>query len=139
MERYPVSNIFATSTGLGPLTRNGSCSKSFRLGIMLASGITSKSSFFKERNVSGLSIRWNVPQVSVLPMVSLPADIMMTPSSDMRLTDFSSDGNLLDKISSKMVRGCRSFLLLPLNSIGLLSDWNVSCSCNVFNASFLVS
>ena len=51
--------------------------------------------------------------VNVLATVSLPAEIITIPSSDMRITDFSSGGNLLDRISSKIVRGrCEGFLSL---------------------------
>ena len=136
---YPVSDRFATFARPSPLTRNGSCSKSFRLGITLASGMISKSSLFKECNASGLSNRWNVAQVSVLPTVSLPAEIMMTPSSDMRFRDFSSEGNLLDKISSNMVGGCEGFLSLAPDSSRPLSFGDVSRSCVAFNACALVS
>ena len=136
---YPVSDRLATFTRSGPLTRNGSCSKSFRLGTTLACGITSRSSLFKECNASGLSNRWNVAQVSVLPIVSLPAEIMMTPSSDIRWRDFSSGGSLLDKISSNMVGGCEGFLLLALDSSRPLSFGDVSRSCVAFNACALVS
>ena len=122
---YPVSDRFAKFARPSPLTRNGSCSKSFRLGTTLACGMTSRSSLFKECNASGFSNRWNVAQVSVFPTVSLPAEIMMTPSSDMRWRDLSSGGNLLDKISSNIVGGCDSFPPLALDSSRPLSFGDV--------------
>ncbi len=73
-------------------------------------------------------------------MVSLPAEIMMTLSSDMRLMDFSSRGNVLDSISSKMVRGFEGSLLLPGNgSTGFLSFESVLHSWTALNARAFVS
>ena len=136
---YHFSDSFAKFARPSPLTRNGSCSKSFRSGTTLASGMTSKSSLFKEYNASGFSKRWKVAQVIVFATVSPPAEIVKTPSSDMRWRDFSSRGNLLDKIPSNMVGGCERFRLLALDSSRPLSFGDVSRSCIAFNASALVS